>query len=306
MISQIKKTMLGLLTALGLCAVAHAANIEVDTAVGKASVPLNPQKVVVLDVGVLDNANQLGVADKIGVVPQFKYIKGIEFNTQNKQEGGTLFEPAFETIAKYQPDLIIVSTRSAKQRVPLSKIAPTIDLSIDTNDYMGSVKTQLTTLGAIFDKQPQAKALIDELDQKIAAGKEAIHAKGNALLVMVNGNKLSTTGENSRFGWLYKYLHIRPAVSNLVQDQHGQPISFEFIKQHDPNWLLVFDRFAAIGKEGKPAAQVLDNAIMRDTKAWKNQNVVYLDPSIYLQVGGLTGIHKNIDLVIDAVRRHKK
>lgn len=304
MISQMKKNVLGVLLGLSLCGIANAQNIEIDTAIGKATVPLNPQKVVVLDVGVLDNANHLGVADKIGVVPKFKYLKGINFDDKNKQEGGTLFEPAFETIAKYKPDLIIVATRSAKQREPLSKIAPTIDLTIDNNDYMGSVKKQIATLGDIFDKSVAATSLINQLDKKLADTKAAVKDKGNALFVLVNGNKLSTSGENSRFGWLYKYLGISPVVKDLTKDPHGQPISFEFIKQHDPDYLLVFDRFAAIGKEGKSAHDVLDNAVVKDTKAWKNKNVAYLDPSIYLQVGGLTGIYKNIDLVTD-VMNHK-
>lgn len=304
MILSFKKMALGTLLALSLSVPALAQDVRVQTAVGEVDVPLKPKKVVVLDVGVLDNANHLGAADAIGMVPQFKYIKNIDFDTKNRQEGGTLFEPNFEAIAKYKPDLIIVATRSAKQREPLSKIAPTIDLTIDENNYMPSVKKQLSTLGAIFDKKAEAKQAIAQLEQKIAEAQKIVHAKGTGMLILVNDNKLSTTSEHSRFGWLYKYLHIKPAVPNLTKDVHGQPISFEFIKQHNPDWLLVFDRFAAIGKQGKAAKEVLDNALVHDTTAWKKQQIIYLDPAIYLQVGGLTGIYKNIDLVINAYQ-HK-
>ena len=39
----------------------------------------------------------------------------------------------------------------------------------------------------------------------------------------------------------------------------------------------MIDRDAAIGREGSPARSMLDNALIRPTKAWKNGRVVYLN-----------------------------
>lgn len=282
-----------------------AANIEVQTATGKASVPANPQKVVVLDVGVIDNLNLLGVNDKVGMVVDFKYIRDLDIDLSNKQLAGTLFEPDYEAIAKYKPDLIIVATRSARKAGELSKIAPTIDMSVDNNNFIPSLKDRLKAYGTIFNKPAEAKALADKLQAKLDEAKKATKGKGTGLLVMVNGNKLAASGASGRFGWLHSDLGIELAVENISTDRHGQPISFEFIKEKNPDWLLIFDRFAAIGKEGPRATDTFENAIMKDTTAWKNKQYVYIDQSAYIQPGGLTGMMRNADAVIKAFNAKK-
>lgn len=282
---------------------AKTATVEIDTAVGKAKVPVNPQKVVVLDVGVLDNLNLLGVNDKVGMVPEFRVVRDLDIDLSNKKPAGTLFEPDYEAIAKYKPDLIIVATRSAKKLGDLSKIATTIDMSLDNDNFISSAKDRVLAYGKIFNKEDQAKKVIAKLDAKLAEAKQATKGKGNGLLIMVNGNKLAATGTGGRFGWLYTDLGIPVAVENISTDRHGQPISFEFIKEKNPQWLLIFDRFVAIGKEGPRATDTFDNAIMKDTTAWKNQQVVYIDQAAYIQPGGLTGIIRNTDAVIAAFNK---
>ena len=64
------------------------------------------------------------------------------------------------------------------------------------------------------------------------------------------------------------------------------PISFEYIKEKNPDWLFVLDRSAAIGEEGKAAKDVLDNPLVAESTAWKKGQVVYLDSSAYLAAGG--------------------
>ena len=48
----------------------------------------------------------------------------------------------------------------------------------------------------------------------------------------------------------------------------------------------MLDRISAIGQEGKGAKEVLDNELIRHTKAWKNGNIVYLSSASYLAPGG--------------------
>ena len=97
---------------------------------------------------------------------------------------------------------------------------------------------------------------------------------------------------------LYQTLGLTPAVADVAAATHGEPISFEFLLQHDPTWLFVLDRDAAIGTEGgQPAAQVLDNELMHQTTAWREGNIVYLDPfNWYIVTGaGLTGANEMLD-----------
>ena len=68
----------------------------------------------------------------------------------------------------------------------------------------------------------------------------------------------------------------------------------QLLQKVNPDWLFVLDRTAAIGEEGKTAREVLDNALVHQTKAWKNNQVVYLSSSAYLAAGGVTQMREDL------------
>lgn len=127
----------------------------------------------------------------------------------------------------------------------------------------------MLTLGRIFDKQAAAEALVAKLDTSAAALKAKAATAGNALLVLTTGGKMSTYGAGSRFGILFDEYGVTPADTNIKIGNHGQPASFEYILEKNPDWLFVIDRDAAIGQDKTPAAAFLDNDIIHQTKAWK-------------------------------------
>ena len=118
---------------------------------------------------------------------------------------------------------------------------------------------------------------IDALRASIAALHGKAGAAGTGLIVLTTGGKMSAYGPGSRFGVIHDAFGVKPAAAGLSVSNHGQAISYEFIAQTDPDWLFVIDRDAAIGREGSPARSMLDNALIRPTKAWKNGRVVYLN-----------------------------
>ena len=80
---------------------------------------------------------------------------------------------------------------------------------------------------------------------------------------------------------------------------HGQPISSEFINQTDPDILYIIDRTAVM--EGKPIidAQHLANPLLRQTKAWKNGKVVFVDADAwYITSASVTSLQIVIDDIL--------
>lgn len=61
--------------------------------------------------------------------------------------------------------------------------------------------------------------------------------------------------------------------------------------------MFVIVRDAAIGRDGESGRRLLDNELVRQTKAWKNQHVVYLDGLNWYTHGGagLTAMQENVD-----------
>lgn len=294
----------GVLALATFASPALAQEITVEHAQGTTKLVATPKKVLVFDVASLDNLDALGVA--VAGVPtatlpaHLKKYEGADY-----PKVGSLFEPDFEAVNAAAPDLIIVGGRSRAKYADLAKLAPTIDLSTDQKDFVGSVRKNVETLGRVFGKEAEAKAKLAELDTALGGVNEAASSAGKGLLILTTGGKMSAYGPGSRFGVLHSAFGVKPARDDLVSETtHGQPVSFEFILETNPDWLFVIDRDAAIGREGQAAAQFLDNDLVNQTTAWKNKQVVYLDGSNwYLVGGGVSALKADAEQVAKALRR---
>ncbi|GAA4665209.1 siderophore ABC transporter substrate-binding protein [Bartonella pachyuromydis] len=282
------------------------ANITIDHVSGSTSVPSSPKKVIVFDIASLDNMNRLGIKAIIGIPEGKKPSYLQQFNDEKYEKIGTLFEPDYEKIATLQPDLIIISSRTQAKYKDLSKIAPTIDLTIGNENSLGDIERNVSILGKIFGKEKEAAEEITKLNENLAEVRKNTKGKGTALVLMTSGGKISALGPKSRFDILHSAFGIAPATDKLTVQKHGQLISPEFILETNPDWLLVIDRDAAIGREGQSAAQLLDNELVHRTTAGKQKQIIYLDSwSWYRAAGGLTGLNEAAKQINEAFTKSK-
>jgi iron complex transport system substrate-binding protein len=217
---------------------------------------------------------------------------------------GTLFEPDYEAINAAEADLVIVGGRSQAKYADVAKIAPTIDLTSDDKDLIGSVKKNAGILGQIFGRQAEIKANVDKLDASIEKLRGIAAEKGTGLILLTTGGKISAYGKGSRFGVLHDVFGIKPADPDLQVATHGQAVSYEYILETNPDWIFVVDRDAAIGQQAQPAAALLDNELVRQTKAWKDGHVVYLDSAkLYLTASGLKSQQDIVDQLTQALEK---
>lgn len=262
-------------------------SVKVQTAHGEAVVPQNPERVAVYDLGAVDTLSKLGV--KIGASVDAQRLAYLDAPLKDAVKAGTLFEPNYEALNAYNPQLIVIGSRMAKDKVSdeLAKLAPTIDMTAQTDNMKESAKARIDAYGRIFGKQAEADALKAEIDKTFADAKAAAQGKGKGLVILVNAGKLSAFGPDSRLGgWIHRDIGV-PAVDEAIKEgSHGQPVSFEYIKEKNPDWLFVLDRSAAIGEEGQAAREVLNNPLVAQSTAWKKGQVVYLPPETYLATGG--------------------
>ena len=288
-----------LAAALLAAAPALAQSVTVETARGPADVPQTPETVLVYDVAAVDTLDALGVTPD-GVTDRL-FVDYLDDVAQTAEVVGTLFEPDFEAVNAMQPDLIVIGGRSSEQLEPLSDLAPTIDMTLPGDDLVEAALDRLDAYGAIFGKRAQADALAEAFNAKLAEAQDAVAGKGTGLIVMTNGPKVTAYGAGSRFGWLHHALGLPEAVEGVDTATHGEAISFEFIRDADPDWLIVIDRAAAIGAEGERAEQTLDNVLVADTKAWAKDQVIYLDAAeTYIAGGGIQSMSRALGRIIDS------
>ncbi|WP_283113987.1 siderophore ABC transporter substrate-binding protein [Neisseria elongata] len=283
-----------------------AGSIKVQTAHGEAVVPQNPERVAVYDLGAVDTLSKLGV--KIGASVDSQNLAYLEAPLKDAVKAGTLFEPNYEALNAYNPQLIVIGSRMAKDKVSdeLAKLAPTIDMTAQTDNMKESAKARIDAYGRIFGKQAEADALKAEIDKTFADAKAAAQGKGKGLVILVNAGKLSAFGPDSRLGgWIHRDIGVLPADEAIKEGSHGQPVSFEYIKEKNPDWLFVLDRSAAIGEEGQAAREVLNNPLVAQSTAWKKGQVVYLPPETYLAAGGAQELLNAGNLLKDAFSQAK-
>jgi iron complex transport system substrate-binding protein len=278
--------------------------IVVKHQLGETPVKKNPQKVVVFDFGVLDSLDKMGV-EVIGV-PQANIPPYLEKYKDSKYVNvGSLQEPDFEKISEIGPDLIIISGRQSKAYDELKKIGPTIYMGVDTSRYMESFSENMKILGQIFGKEDFVENELKNLEQAIQRVKQKATESGkNALIILTTGGKVSAFGPGSRFGLIHDVLGVKPVDDKIEVSTHGMSISFEYIAEKDPDYLFVVDRDQVVNNgEKTPAEKVLDNELVKNTKAYKNGNIVYLDPNYwYLSGGGLVSVAEMIKEVEQAFK----
>lgn len=248
---------------------------------GTDTVPVMPETVVVMDTGVLLSMDALGIdADafaSLGAPVPAEHSAVVE--NPDLVPVGTAFEPDYEAINAIEPDLIIVASRSSAAYPELSKIAPTIDLTLSADvDYLTAFRARHEALGTIFGVEDEVARQLAELEGEIAGVRSRSAQAGRALIVMTNGNEISAYGPGSRFGFVHDVFGFAVADEHLARDAtHGDVVSFEYVAEMAPDVMFVVDRTSAIGQDGEVAEQVLDNELVAETPAWQSDRVVYVD-----------------------------
>lgn len=257
-------------------------------------VPVDPEKIVVFDLAALDTIGSLGgevAGAPLESVPD--YLQ--DFLTEDAFNAGTLFEPDLIEIEAQQPDLIIIGGRSAGLYDDLSAIAPTIDMGL-RGGFTETLERNATFVGELLGAEDEAATAIAEIEAGIAEARAATENAGTGLGLMIAGGELTAmapapegaTGSVARGGLIYDVFGVEPVLQDIAAAAHGEPVSFEFVLENDPDYLWIVDRDSATGESTQSAEAVLDNHVIAQTTASKEGQIYYLNPvPWYIVFGGI-------------------
>ncbi|MFB7373252.1 ABC transporter substrate-binding protein [Streptomyces sp. NPDC056222] len=236
-------------------------------ALGTTEIKSAPKRVVVLDVGELDNVVSLGI-QPVGYAPAEgddgipTYLKK---DAGSPKSVGTINNLNLEAIANLEPDLILGSQlRAADKYDELSKIAPTVfsirpgftwkenyllnaaalDRTADARTKLAAYETKAKQLGADIGPNKPTISMVRYLPGKIR-----LYAKASFI-----GTILEDTG--------------LPRPKNQQIDDLAAEISPEKIDQADADWIFT-------GVYGDPKATKRDTA--QANPLWKNLTAVKAD-----------------------------
>ena len=261
-----------------------------------------PEKVVVFDNGFLDTLDALGVNPTAVVQDSLpSYLS--KYKDSTYVNAGTLFEPDYEKLSEINPDIIFISGRASAAYAELSKIAPTVYIGVDNKNFLESFKANTELAGKIFGKEKEAADAIAAYEAKVEEVKgKATASEEKALIVLGSEGALSAYGSGSRFGVIHDVFGVKAADEKVKVGTHGDNVSFEYVRDTNPDILFVVDRDAVVNENGESGTKAaIENEIVSATNAVKNSKVFYLDPEVwYLSGGGLQSETLKVEDVLKA------
>ncbi|MGW0756904.1 ABC transporter substrate-binding protein [Streptomyces sp. NPDC002814] len=237
----------------------------VEHAMGETEIKAQPKRVVVLDVGELDNVVSLGIKP-VGLAPTEgspelpSYLKK---DAGSPADIGTINNLNLEAIAALKPDLILGSQlRAADKYDELSQIAPTV-FSLRPGFTW---KENYLLNAAALDKTAEAKTHLAEYDKKVTALKTKLGAdKPTVSMVRYLPDGVIRLYANASFiGTILKDLEIPRPKNQDIEDLAAE-ISAENIDQADADYIFT-------GVYGEPNAT--DKSTAQGNPLWKNLDAV--------------------------------
>lgn len=277
-------------SASGSAAGASGDTVTIETNNGEMTVPLNPERVVVLDNTAMEIVRDFGITPVALPKPLLPAPIHEEWLAdEDILDIGNHREPNLEIVSEAQPDLIIGGQRFEEYTDELERIAPVVDLAPADGEYIDTLRHQTETLGGIFAQEDVAAELVADLDAAVAAAADATDGQ-SVFLAVTSGGKIDNGA--GRIGHLIEPLSLVDVFTGEELDadsvHQDSGLAPETVAQLDPDWMIVLDRDAATtaGAEAQPARVLIDaQQAWTDTTFLTQDQILVLDAYFYTREG---------------------
>ena len=206
---------------------------------GEACVPINPQRIIVLDTNPLDAVLALGVKP-IGS-PNFEYLSLPEAQTKGIENIGGDLHPNLEKIALLKPDLILGNQWDEEIYDKLSQIAPTVIAPSEDPAW----KEDLRLYAQALNKTQQAEQLIENYQQRVQEFQRRMGNRLSQTEVSITTSYNYNAGQPAAIYLKDSFMSAVIAETGLQRpaaqrhDGFSQMISLEMLKLLDADVMFV-------------------------------------------------------------------
>lgn len=277
-----------------------------------------PQNIAVYDLSALDTLNALGVQAQI--VPKSSYAGALSHYADDKfTKAGSLFEPDIAVLTQAKPDLIILGGRSAAKADAVKTIAPTLNLSPDTEHYITNLVERTQVLAQAFNKEKVAKAKLSQITALQQQLKQQTQGK-SALMLFAVGDNFMPHAENDRFGFVYDLAGFSSVLevsekSDAPRPEAGSPEALQAAENNvarlqtaiakNPDYIIVLDRGAVNTQKYTAQDAILKHPALKNAKALHDKKVIYVNADAwYLTGAGLDNTALMLQELLHATASH--
>lgn len=260
------------------------------------SVVKNPERVVILDFACLDVIDYIGEGDSVVgcATTEISYLTKYSPTSENGIINvGTIKEASMENIVLADPDIIFIGGRLSAQYDALNEIATTVYLATDTSLTLDTNTANIATeVAKIYGKEEQVSNATATYSSRI----NTINTFANdsrALVTMVSGTSINVLTNSGRCGIIGTICGFDNLANSTAADStHGDTITYEYLLSTNPDYIFVMDRNAITGDSTSSAKDLVENDVVKQTSAYKNGHIVYLENSNvwYTAEGGIQAL----------------
>lgn len=281
----------------------------VEHALGTTEVPVNPQRVVVVDAeATLSNLLALGVEPVAaasygyterefpnvppGLDAAIEDLETLDISTE---------EISLERVATLKPDLIIgYEPNVSGAYEELSRIAPTVPAPPPDNDF----RTHLRFVGKVFGMEDKAEALIGDFERRVREASDGLGNLGTVSIAAIFPGDVRVYGPKSASGSLLADLgaEVTPLPDDFFGGEtiagHIYGASEEIVPNLDGETLILLKNLTA-REETEYLAEFKDKPIWRNLPAVENGRVLTIDVQLAEGFAGLPGLEATLDRLIE-------
>ncbi|MFX2256677.1 ABC transporter substrate-binding protein [Acinetobacter variabilis] len=290
---------LALVTILGLTtSFTVSAQVTFDYKDQNIQLKKAPKKIAVYDLSALDTLNALGLEAQL--VPAASFAGNLSKYQQGKfTKAGSLFEPDLNVLKTAKPDLIIVGGRSASKAEAVKGIAPTLDLSPDTSQYIADLTERAHVLARAFGKENIATEKLSKIATLQQQLKKQTEGK-TALMLFAVGENFMPHAENDRFGFVYELAGFKPVLdpseqSNAPRPEVDSPEALKAAEKNvqrittavekNPDYIIVLDRGAVNTQKYTAQDNIQKHPALKNAKALAEKKVIYVNADAWYITG---------------------
>lgn len=286
-------TILGLTTSFTV-----SAQVTFDYKDQNIQLKKNPKKIAVYDLSALDILNTLGLEAQL--VPSASFAGNLSKYQQDKfTKAGSLFEPDLNVLKAAKPDLIIVGGRSASKAEAVKGIAPTLDLSPDTSQYIVDLTERTHVLARAFGKEKIATEKLGKIATLQQQLKKQTEGK-TALMLFAVGENFMPHAENDRFGFVYELAGFKPVLdpseqSDVPRPEAGSPEALKATEKNvqritaavekNPDYIIILDRGAVNTQKYTAQDNIQKHLALKNAKALAEKKVIYVNADAWYITG---------------------
>lgn len=250
--------------------------LTIKTGVGAVTIAHRPRRIVSLSPSATEDLFAVGAGSQVVAVDSDSiYPKNAPHTSLSA------YHPSVEAIAKYRPDLVVITDDINHIAEQLAKLNVPVLLEPAPNNFSGAY-AQLAQIGQATGNGAGATRAVDKMRGQIASLVHSVPRPTRALTVYHELDETGYSADSRTFvGEVYKMFGLKNIADKAAKANNYPQLSREYIVASDPDLIVLADTVCC----GQSAAKVAARPGWKNITAVKTGMVVPVNDSVASEWG---------------------